>query len=305
MQPFTIHILGCGSALPTLRHCASAQIVDVRGKMFLVDCGEGTQVSLRRSKIRFTQISCVFISHLHGDHCFGLIGMISTFGLLGRTAPLHIYAPKELEGMLKMQMDFHCQGLDYEVVFHAVDTEKNAVVYEDRSLTIESIPLNHKIPCCGYFFKEKEGNRHINREMVDFYNIPVSQLNNIRAGTDWVTNDGETIENERLTKPADPIRSYAYCSDTRYMPDLHKIVKGATVLYHESTYLEDRKGNAKMYYHSTAEEAATVARDAGVGTLLLGHYSQRYDNDELFRDEASKVFKNTVLSYEGMHFSVK
>lgn len=288
-----------------MRHSASAQVVDIRGKMFLVDCGEGTQLSLRRSKIGFTKISCVFITHLHGDHCFGLIGMISTFGLLGRTAPLHVYAPKELEPMLKMQMDFHCNGLDYEVIFHAVDTNVNKIVYEDRSLTVETIPLDHRMPCCGYLFKEKEGNRHINREMVDFYKVPLSQLNNIRAGADWVNDDGETIKNERLTTPADPVRSYAYCSDTRYMPKLHEMLKGVTVLYHESTYCSDNKEKAKLYYHSTAEEAAKVARDSEAGTLLLGHFSQRYEKDDIFKHEAQKMFQNVVLAYEGMHFAVK
>lgn len=305
MQPFNIHILGCGSALPTMHHNASAQVVTLREKMFLVDCGEGTQLMLRRSKIAFTKISAVFISHLHGDHCFGLIGLISTFGLLGRTAALHVYAPQEFEPILKAQLDFHCQSLDFEVVFHPVDTTANAVVYEDRSLTVETIPLDHRMPCCGYLFREKPGKRHIRRDMTDFYHIPVYRLENIRNGEDWITEDGKTVENHRLTTPADPARSYAYCSDTRYMPQLHEMLKDVTVLYHESTYLSDRLDKARLYYHSTAEQAASVARDAGVDTLLLGHYSQRYDDDELFRKEAMKVFKNAVLTYEGMCFSVK
>lgn len=164
MEPFRVHILGCGSATPTLKHNCSSQIVEVRGKCFMVDCGEGTQTQLRLSRIKFTRLSAVFISHLHGDHCFGLIGLISTFGMLGRTAPLHIYAPAGFEPMLNAMLEMFCQGLEYEVVFHGVDTTQNKVIYEDRSLTIETIPLSHRIACCGFLFREKPGNRHINRE---------------------------------------------------------------------------------------------------------------------------------------------
>ena len=183
MEPFKIHILGCGSALPTLHHYASAQVVEMRGKQFMIDCGEGTQMQLRRSRIRFTKLSAVFITHLHGDHCFGLIGMISTFGLLGRTAKLDVYAPKELELMLQEQMRMFCHNFDYEVAFHAVDTRKQQVVYEDRSLTVESIPLEHRMPCCGYLFKEKATLPHIRRDMIDFYQIPVRRRNSAQQQT--------------------------------------------------------------------------------------------------------------------------
>ena len=275
MEPFRVHILGCGSALPTLHHNASAQVVEIRGKLFLVDCGEGTQVQLRRSRLRFTKISAVFITHLHGDHCFGLIGMLSTFGLLGRTARLAIYAPAALEDMLKQQMQLFCHDFDYEVDFHAVDTSQQQVIYEDRSLTVESIPLEHRMPCCGYLFREKPSMPHIRRDMIDFYQISTSQINNIKAGADWTTPDGEVVKNERLVEPADPTRSYAYCSDTRYIPTLPSRIKGVSTLYHESTYGEDNLLMAQKYYHSTARQAALVAREAGVGQLLLGHYSSR------------------------------
>ena len=217
MEPFKVHILGCGSALPTLKHNSSAQVVELRGKLFLVDCGEGTQVLLRRSHIGFTKIGAGFISHLHGDHCFGLIGMISTFGLLGRTAPLHVYAPAALEPMLQAQMQMFCHGLEFEVVFHVVDTLQQKVIYEDRSLTVESIPLEHRVPCCGFLFREKPSLPHIRRDMIDAYEIPISQINNIKNGADWVTAEGDVVPNSRLTKPADAPRSYAYCSDTRYI----------------------------------------------------------------------------------------
>ena len=304
MEPFRVHILGCGSALPTLHHNASAQVVEIRGKLFLVDCGEGTQVQLRRSRLRFTKISAVFITHLHGDHCFGLIGMLSTFGLLGRTARLAIYAPAALEDMLKQQMQLFCHDFDYEVDFHAVDTTQQQVIFEDRSLTVETIPLEHRMPCCGYLFREKPSLPHIRRDMIDFYQIPTSQINNIKAGADWTTSDGEVVKNERLVEPADPPRSYAYCSDTRYIPTLHERIKGVSTLYHESTYGEDNLLMAQKYFHSTARQAALVARDAGVGRLLLGHYSSRYEDEQILLREAQEVFKNTSLTDENTFFDV-
>lgn len=268
MEPFKIHILGCGSALPTLSHYASSQVVEIREKLFMVDCGEGTQMQLRRNKIRFTKLQAVFISHLHGDHCFGLIGMISTFGMLGRTAPFHVYAPEALGPILQIQLDFFCKGLGFEVKFHPIDTTRKIVIYEDRSLTVETIPLEHRTPTCGFLFREKPKLRHINREMIDCYEVPLSQLNNIRTGMDWTTPEGVIIPNERLTTPADPSRAYAYCSDTRYIPTLHELITGVDTLYHESTYAEDNASRAQLYWHSTARQAATVARDAHVGKLL-------------------------------------
>ena len=304
MEPFRVHILGCGSALPTLHHNASAQVVEIRGKLFLVDCGEGTQVQLRRSRLRFTKISAVFITHLHGDHCFGLIGMLSTFGLLGRTARLAIYAPAALEDMLKQQMQMFCHDFDYEVDFHPVDTRLQQIVYEDRSLTVETIPLEHRMPCCGYLFREKPSLPHIRRDMIDFYQIPTSQINNIKAGSDWTMPDGEVVRNERLVEPAAPARSYAYCSDTRYIPTLHQRIRNVSTLYHESTYGEDNLLMAQKYYHSTARQAALVAREAGVGQLLLGHYSSRYEDEQVLLREAQNVFENTYLTDENAVFDV-
>lgn len=304
MEPFKIHILGCGSALPTLHHYASAQIVELRGKQFMIDCGEGTQMQLRRSRIRFTKLSAVFITHLHGDHCFGLIGMISTFGLLGRTAKLDVYAPAALEPMLQAQMQLFCHSFDFEVAFHAVDTSKQQVIYEDRSLTVESIPLDHRIPCCGYLFKEKPTLPHIKRDMIDFYQIPTSQINNIKAGADWTTVDGEVVANSRLVEAAEAPRSYAYCSDTRYIPTLHERIKGVTALYHESTYGEDNLQRAEKYFHSTARQAAMVARDAQAGQLLLGHFSSRYEDENVLLQEAKEVFENTYLCDEQKVFEL-
>ena len=304
MEPFRVHILGCGSALPTMRHFASSQVVEIRGKQFMIDCGEGTQIQLRRSRIRFTKIGHVFISHLHGDHCFGLIGMISTFGMLGRTAPLHIFAPAALEPMLKAQMDMFCFGLEYRVEFHPVDTTQQAVIYEDRSLTVETIPLEHRVPCCGFLFREKQSLPHIRRDMIDFYQIPDSQINHIKAGADWTDAEGNIVPNHRLVSPADRPRSYAYCSDTRYMPNLHKQLKDVDLLYHEATYSEDSINRAEQYFHSTAAQAAQVARDAQVGRLLIGHYSARYEREEVLLEEARKVFPPTSLTDENQVFDV-
>lgn len=304
MQPFKVHILGCGSALPTGHHNPSSQIVEIRGKLFMVDCGEGTQGQVRRSRMNFSKLYAIFISHMHGDHVLGLIGMISTFGLQGRTAPLHVYAPAAYEPLFHAEMQMFCSTLDYEVVFHPVDTKVRQVIYEDRSLTVETIPLHHRMPCSGFLFKEKEGERHINPKALEFYNVPRSQINNLRAGLDWISPDGEVIANDRLTTPPDPVRSYAYCSDTRYMPSLGEALKGVSVLYHEATYCEDMLDKAKKYLHSTAREAALTAKVAEAGKLLLGHYSQRYSDEKPLLDEAKAVFENTFLTDEQKTFNI-
>ena len=304
MEPFRVHILGCGSALPTLRHYASSQVVELRDKLFLVDCGEGTQMQLRRARVRFTKVGHVFISHLHGDHCFGLIGMISTFGLLGRTSRLHVYANEALGPLLNKLIASFCRDLGFEVEFHPIDASRNTVIYEDRSLTVETIPLCHRMPTCGFLFREKPLLPHIRREMIDFYGIPTSQIMNIKAGSDWVTPDGELVPNSRLVTQAQLPRAYAYCSDTRYMPQLHEYLQGVTTLYHESTYGEDNLLMAEKYFHSTARQAALVARDAGVRQLILGHYSSRYDDEQVLLDEARQVFPNRSLADELTVFDV-
>lgn len=305
MEPFNVHVLGCGSALPTLKHSASSQVVEIRGKFFMVDCGEGTQLQLRRSRVGFTKIQAVFITHLHGDHCFGLIGLVSTFGMLGRTSTFHVYAPAPLEALLKEQMDMFCNALEFKVEFHAIDTTKRQIVFEDRSLTVETIPLNHRIACCGYLFREKPTLPHIRRDMIDFYQIPISQINNIKNGASWTTADGDVIPNSRLTCPADAPRSYAYCTDTRYMPSLYKAVEGVDLLYHDSTYDSSCADRARLYYHSTSQQAATVARNAHAGQLMLGHFSARYDNETGILKEAKAIFPNSILAREGLVVPIK
>lgn len=304
MQPFTVKILGCGSALPTQRHNASSQIVEVRGKCFMIDCGEGTQVQLRRAHVHFNKIMAVFISHLHGDHCFGLPGLISTLGMLGRTEPLQIYAPAEFEQMFSMQMSLFCANIGYEVVFHGVDTAASSVIYSDRSLDVTTVPLNHRVGCCGFIFREKPTLPHIRRDVTDFYGVPVHQLNNIKNGADWTLPDGTIVPNDRLTLPADKPRAYAYCSDTKYMPALYKQLEGVNLLYHESTYCEADSQRAALYYHTTARQAAQTAKEAGAGKLVLGHFSARYTDEETLLGEAREVFENTVLANEMAVFNV-
>lgn len=300
MEPFKIHILGCGSALPTLRHNPSSQVVELREKQFMIDCGEGTQTQMRRSHIGFNKIVAIFISHIHGDHCFGLIGMLSSFGLLGRTMPLSIYAPKEFKPVLDMLLSVFCTDFDYEIRFHVVDTTKKQVIYEDRSLTVESIPLKHRVACCGFLFREKPTLPHIRRDMIDFYKIPISQINNIKLGASWTDSEGNEVPNSRLTKPADPPRSYAYLSDTCYLKGLASMVNGVTCMYHESTYANEDEERASKYFHSTAGQAAKVALDAHAGRLLLGHYSSKYNDESIILQQAREVFANSDLTNEGM-----
>ncbi len=285
-----------------MRHHASSQVVEMRGKMMMVDCGEGTQMQLMKAGINFNKIKAVFISHLHGDHCFGLLGLISSFGLLGRKAPLLVYAPKQFERFFHQAMEMFCGGLGYEVEFHPLDTTASTVIYDDRTLSVTTIPLMHRVPCCGFFFQEKPTLPHIRRDMIDFYGIPNSQINNIKIGADWVTEEGEVVPNGRLVTPADPPRSFAYCSDTRYLPSLHQLIKGVTLLYHESTYDQSYEALAATYMHSTAAQAATVARDAGASQLLLGHYSSRYsiEQEQILLDEAKKIFPDAMLAREGL-----
>ena len=298
MVPFRVHILGCGSALPTLQHFPSCQVVECRGKYFMVDCGEGAQLQLRKSHVAFGKIQAIFISHIHGDHCFGLIGMISTFGLLGRTAPLHVYAPAELFPILDQQIQIFCHDLGYDVVNHAVDTTLNTEIYSDNSLTVTTLPLHHRQPCCGFLFKEKPSLPHIKRDMIDFLNIPVSQINNIKNGASWTTPDGDFYPNERLVTPSLPPRSYAYCSDTRFKPQLAEIMRDVDLLYHEATYASDMQDNAVKYCHSTAEEAALTARDAHARKLVIGHFSSRYTDEKILLNEAKRHFPNTILAKE-------
>ena len=304
MEKFELTILGCGSALPTTRHFATSQVLNVREKLYMIDCGEGSQLQMRRSHLKFSHLNHVFISHLHGDHCFGLIGLISTFGLLGRTAPLHVHAPENFGSMLQSMLDFFCKGLDFNIEFHPVDTTRHTLVHEDRSVMVYSIPLRHRIACCGYLFKEKELLPHIRRDMIDFYHIPVCEINNIKNGKDWVTEDGHVIPCSRLTTPAAPARSYAYCSDTCYLPGLSSLVGGVDLLFHEATFLHEDLQRAQETFHTTALQAATLAKDSHVKALCIGHFSARYEEESVLLDEAKSVFEHTILAKENLNIKI-
>jgi ribonuclease Z len=304
MEKFELHILGCGSALPTTRHFATSQVVNLRDKLFMIDCGEGAQMQLRKSRLKFSRLNHIFISHLHGDHCFGLMGLISTFGLLGRTAELHIHSPKGLEELLTPMLNFFCHTLAYKVIFHEFDTRQTSVVYEDRSMTVTTIPLQHRIPCCGFLFAEKARPNHIIRDMVDFYKVPVYELNRIKNGSDYVTPEGEVIANTRLTRPSDPPRKYAYCSDTIFRLEIVEQLSGVDLLFHEATFAESELARAKETYHTTAAQAARIALEAGVRQLVIGHFSARYEDESILLKEASAVFPNTILAKENLCISL-
>lgn len=304
MEKFELHILGCGSALPTTRHFATSQVVNLRDKLFMIDCGEGAQMQLRKSRLKFSRLNHIFISHLHGDHCFGLMGLISTFGLLGRTAELHIHSPKGLEELLAPMLNFFCHTLAYKVIFHEFDTRQASVIYEDRSMTVTTIPLQHRIPCCGFLFAERTRPNHIIRDMIDFYKVPVYELNRIKNGADYITPEGEVIANARLTRPSDPPRRYAYCSDTIFRREIAEQISGVDLLFHEATFAESELARAKETYHTTAAQAGRIAVEAGVRRLVIGHFSARYEDENVLLKEASAIFPDTILAKENLCISL-
>ena len=304
MEKFELHILGCGSALPTTRHFATSQVLNVRDKLFMIDCGEGCQMQFRRSRLKFSRLNHIFISHLHGDHCFGLLGLISSFGLLGRTADLHIYSPAGLEELLQPMLKFFCDNLPYKVFFHAFETKRPTLIYEDRSLTVTTIPLKHRIACCGFLFAEQPTLNHIIRDMVDFYENPLYELNRIKSGEDYVTADGTVVPNARLTIPADPPRKYAYCSDTIYRESVIEQIKEVNLLFHEATFAQKEQARARETFHTTAAQAATIAKKANVKQLVIGHFSARYEDESVLLEEAQMVFPETILARENLCITI-
>lgn len=300
MNKFEINILGCGSATPTLQHHPSAQVVNIREKLFMVDCGEGTQLQFRKNRLRFSRLNRIFISHLHGDHCFGLIGLISTIALLGRIGDIVIHAHVDLEGLLKPQLDYFCRENPYDIRFQPFSPAVSEVIYEDRSVKVSTIPLRHRIPCAGFLFQEQPGEAHLISDMIEYYNIPIKERVNIKNGADYVTPEGIVVPNHKLTRPATPPRSYAYCSDTAYSEKIIPIIEGVDLLYHEATFCEDDASKAKETFHSTALQAARIARLANVKELMLGHFSARYADNTILLNEAKAIFPDTILSNEGL-----
>lgn len=304
MSEFNLNILGCGSATPSLRHLPACQVVDYRGNLMMVDCGEGAQLSMRRMGMKFSRLTHVFISHLHGDHCLGLPGLLSTLSLHQKCGSLTVHTFAEGVEMFTRIMDFFCRERTFELRFNVVDPGTRQMVLDLPSMTVESFPLHHRVPCVGYLFREKPKQRHIIGDMVRFYKVPVSRMKDIKEGADFVTPDGVVVPNERLTTDADRAASYAYCSDTVYTPSLAETVKGVDVLYHEATYADDGAYKARERFHSTASEAARIAQAAGAGTLVLGHFSNAYNNEEQHLAEARAIFPKTIVAREGMRVEI-
>ena len=304
MGKFEVNILGCGSALPTARHYPSTQILNIRDNLFMIDCGEGAQIQFRRMRLKFTRLGHIFLSHLHGDHCFGLIGMISTFALVGRTGELVIHAHPQAEQVFRPQLDFFCRDLPFTVRFEPVLPNRTEVIYEDKSIRVRSLPMIHRVPCSGFLFEEKVGMRHLLGDMMNFYNVPVYRRAAIKAGEDFVTSDGRIIPNSYLTMPADPPLRYAYCSDTIFRPEIVEQLSGVDLLFHEATFAESELARAKETYHTTAAQAARIALEAGVRQLVIGHFSARYEDESILLKEASAVFPNTILAKENLCISL-
>ncbi len=297
-----LKILGCYSATPRTLNNTTSQVLEINNHMFLIDCGEGTQVQLRKHKIKFNRIKHIFISHLHGDHFFGLVGLISTFRLLTRETDLHIYGPKGIKEVVTLQMKLADSWTNYNLIFHELTSNESELIFEDEKVEVHTVPLNHRIYTNGFLFKEKKGDRKLNIGAVEAANINIAYYRKLTQGFDVINEDGERIKNESVTKAGLKPKSYAFCSDTMYKEDIVPIIKNVDVLYHESTFLEKHAHLGPKTKHSTAKEAATIAKLANAGTLLLGHYSTRYEGLSAFKEEAQEVFNNVELCEDGKMF---
>lgn len=304
MNKFQVTILGCGSALPTTMHNPPSQLVDLNEKLFMIDCGEGTQLQMRKYKARISKLHSLFISHLHGDHIFGLPGLLSTFSMLGRTGDLHIYAHKEINLLIKPFLIYMGKHMSFKIKLHPLNPECRELLFENKSIRIFSFPLKHRIATNGFLFEEKESPRHIIREMIDFHQIPFTHIPEIKNGKDFIMPDGTVIQNKKLTSPGDPPRKYAYCSDTAYAPEIVPYIKNVDLLYHEATFAESELVRAGETYHSTARQAAEIAGAANAKKLVIGHYSSRYNELGTLLKEAVAIFPNTELASEGKVFNL-
>ena len=297
-----LHILGCYAATPRTLTNPTSQILEIKNHMFLIDCGEGTQVQLRKSKVKFSRINHIFISHLHGDHFFGLPGLISTFRLLGRNKKMHIYGPKGIKEAITLLLKLGDSWTNFPLVFHELTSKETELIYEDDKVSVETIPLNHRVYTNGFLFKEKLGERKLNIVAVGKNKIDTSLYQNIKNGRDITLANGEVITNAELTYNPSKPKTYAFCSDTAYKPEIVPQIKGVDVLYHESTFLDSEEHLSAKTKHATAKEAAAIAKEANVGTLILGHYSTRYKSIELFKEEAQTIFENVELADDGKVF---
>jgi ribonuclease Z len=304
MSGMKLTILGSSSALPTSERYPSAHVLDAHERLFLIDCGEGTQMQMRKSRIRFSKINHIFISHLHGDHVFGLYGLLSTFSLMGRKSPIRIYAPRNYEVMLRSHLSDFDINLSFEIDFVPLYSKDPIQILDDKYLTVTSFPLQHRIPAYGFLFREKPAERNIISEYIDRYQIPTVRIPAIKKGEDFITPDGTLIRNEEITlAPPEPL-SYAYCSDTRYFKKLASFIKGVTLLYHEATFDKSKADLAEMTGHSTTLDAAKTALNADARTLIIGHFSARYREVGMLVNEARTIFQNTVAAIDGKTFDV-
>ena len=301
---FELTILGSSSATPTAKRHTTAQLLNIAERFFLIDCGEATQIQLRRYKIRFQRINHIFISHLHGDHYLGLMGLLSSLHLLGRKNEINIYAPAGLKRIIDLQLELSATVLNYKIIWHDLNCEKPEMIFSDNLLTVETIILNHRIPCCGFLFREKPRPFTIDKERADFHKVPLSQMMTVKNGGDAVLADGTVVPNYLITNGKKKSRSYAFCSDTRFDERVVQAVKEMDLLYHEATFLHEMLERAKQTCHSTALEAGRVARLAKVKKLLIGHFSVRYLDLQLLLDEARTEFAETFLAEEGVTFSI-
>ena len=297
---FQLTILGTSSALPTSNRYPTAQVLNVLGRFFLIDCGEGTQTQMRKFKIGFSKINHIFITHLHGDHIFGLIGLISTMVLLGREKELHIYSHPDLQKFISAQLNFLYPGaIPFWIVYHPLNYKGEQLIYEDTKVKIFSFPLFHRIPTCGFRFEEKPALPNLNKQKLEEYKIPISERQRIKEGGDFITSDGKLILHSELTTYRFKARSFAFCSDTRFDESYIESVRNVDLLYHEATFADDNQELARTTFHSTGKDAATVALRAEVGKLLIGHFSARYKDNSPILEEALKVFPETRALAEG------
>lgn len=295
-------ILGCYAATPRTMTNPTSQVLEMKNRMFLIDCGEGTQVQLRKHKIKFSRINHVFISHLHGDHFFGLIGLISTFSLLGRQTDLHVYGPKGIKEVTLLQLKLSASWTSYNLYFHELESKEPEVIFEDDKVIVSTIPLRHRVYTNGFLFQEKTGDRKLNLDAVNEYGIETCYYNKIKSGSDMTLDDGRVIPNELLTFDPYPAMSYAFCSDTMYEESIVSVIRDVDVLYHESTFLESESHYCEKTMHSTAKQAAEIAVKANAKHLILGHFSTRYGSIEPFKQEAEEIFDNVHLADDGKVF---
>jgi ribonuclease Z len=297
-------IVGCHSASPRYDANPTAQILEVKGHVFLIDCGEGTQVQLRKFKIKFARIKHIFISHLHGDHFFGLVGLISTFKLLGRDASLHVYGPKGIKQAILLQLKLGKTYTNFELYFHELESNQPELLFEDAVLSITTIPLKHRVYTNGFLFQQKPGERILNIQKAKELDIDPSYYQKAKQGFDVPDSKGDIVSNAAITFDPAPPKSYAYCSDTAYCEEIIPQISNTTLLYHEATFLQQHAALALKTMHSTARQAALIAKKATVGTLLLGHYSGRYNDNSEFKNQAQEVFLATQLAQDGKVFEI-